>query len=223
MLTSRLLCSYMWVDDNTIGALVIPAGRGAAPEKPPIPIGPNIQDNSSGKTSQVRTHVHPLGPAFHFFSPERRLSIYFTIRRTVSLCSCLENQKYSGLRVTLTGCEACIAWHSTLSGSEATPAEEGSNYSVHGTSLFICIELALFLMILVTLQARTYPDLLKSPHDEALMEYYCQSSLVYIDVRPRISHLSLPCQSSMVDREGIVRSFRLDDMSRGSSWYRVCS
>lgn len=31
-------------------------------------------------------------------------------------------------------------------------------------------------------QARTYPDLLKSPHDEELMEYYCQSSLVYIDV-----------------------------------------
>ena len=43
----------MWVNDNTIGALVIPEGRGAAPEKPPIPIGPNIQDNSSGKTSQV--------------------------------------------------------------------------------------------------------------------------------------------------------------------------
>ena len=38
------------------------------------------------------------------------------------------------------------------------------------------------------MQARTYPDLLKSPHDEALMEYYCQSSLVYIDVRP-LSHL----------------------------------
>ncbi|CAL5225819.1 g8598 [Coccomyxa viridis] len=79
---SSVFDDYMWVDDNTIGALVIPGSRGPAPEKPPIPIGPNIQDNSSGKTSQ----------------------------------------------------------------------------------------------------ARTYPDLLKSPHDEALMEYYCQSSLVYIDV-----------------------------------------
>lgn len=48
------MCSYIWVDDDTIGALVIPEGRGAAPEKLPIPIGPNIQDNSSGKTSQVR-------------------------------------------------------------------------------------------------------------------------------------------------------------------------
>ena len=32
------------------------------------------------------------------------------------------------------------------------------------------------------LQARTYPDLLKSPHDEELMQYYCMSSLVYIKV-----------------------------------------
>ena len=51
---SALMCSYMWVDDDTIGALVIPEGRGAAPEKLPIPTGPNVQDNSSGKTSQVR-------------------------------------------------------------------------------------------------------------------------------------------------------------------------
>lgn len=51
---SALMCSYMWVDDDTIGALVIPEGRCAAPEKLPIPLGPNVQDNSSGKTSQVR-------------------------------------------------------------------------------------------------------------------------------------------------------------------------
>ncbi len=44
----------MWVDNDTIGALVILPERGAPPEKPPVPIGPNIQDNSSGKTSQVR-------------------------------------------------------------------------------------------------------------------------------------------------------------------------
>ena len=31
-------------------------------------------------------------------------------------------------------------------------------------------------------QARTYPDLLKSPHDEELLEYYCQSNLIYIKV-----------------------------------------
>ncbi len=33
------------------------------------------------------------------------------------------------------------------------------------------------------MQARTYPDLLKSPHDEELFEYYCQSNLIYIKVR----------------------------------------
>lgn len=46
----------------------------------------------------------------------------------------------------------------------------------------------LFCYHLPHMQARTYPDLLKSPHDEALMEYYCQSSLVYIDVRPHTLH-----------------------------------
>ena len=45
--------SYEWVDNDTIGALVIPAERGALPERPPVPIGPNVQDNTSGKTSQV--------------------------------------------------------------------------------------------------------------------------------------------------------------------------
>ena len=48
-----LLRSYMWVDDDTIGAVVIPEGRAPPPEKPPIPIGPNIQDNSSGRISQA--------------------------------------------------------------------------------------------------------------------------------------------------------------------------
>lgn len=47
------VCSYMWVDNDTIGAVVIPPGRGQPPEKPLVPIGPNIQDNTSGKTSQV--------------------------------------------------------------------------------------------------------------------------------------------------------------------------
>jgi hypothetical protein len=53
----------MWVDDDTIGALVIPPNRGPVPEKPPVPIGPNIQDNTEGKTSQVHpTRTLPLDP-----------------------------------------------------------------------------------------------------------------------------------------------------------------
>ena len=53
------------------------------------------------------------------------------------------------------------------------------------------------------LQARTYPDLLKSPHDEELMEYYCRSRLVYISVSPnRLLHpptvllICNPCAAS---------------------------
>lgn len=38
-------------------------------------------------------------------------------------------------------------------------------------------------MLAAWMQARTYPDLLKSPHDEELFEHYCQSNLIYIKVR----------------------------------------
>lgn len=31
-------------------------------------------------------------------------------------------------------------------------------------------------------QARTYPDLLKDEHDEALFDYYCTSQIVTIDI-----------------------------------------
>jgi hypothetical protein len=47
--------SYSWLDDNTLVAATIPAGCGAPPSRPPIPGGPRIQDNSSGKKSQNRT------------------------------------------------------------------------------------------------------------------------------------------------------------------------
>lgn len=55
--------------------------------------------------------------------------------------------------------------------------------------------------VLLNLQARTYPDLLKSPHDEELMEHYCQSSLVYINVRPCFGSpchqvIEMACQST---------------------------
>ncbi|KAK9835947.1 hypothetical protein WJX81_000393 [Elliptochloris bilobata] len=47
---------YEWVDDDTIAALVVPADRGLPPQQPPAPIGPNIQDNTAGRTSQARTY-----------------------------------------------------------------------------------------------------------------------------------------------------------------------
>lgn len=63
----------MWVDNDTIGALVIPPERGAPPEKPPVPIGPNIQDNTSGKTSQVRQPTFYL-TSFSKTTSESRVS-----------------------------------------------------------------------------------------------------------------------------------------------------
>lgn len=38
--------------------------------------------------------------------------------------------------------------------------------------------------MLLPAQARTYPDLLASPHDEALFEHYMTSELVLVSVRP---------------------------------------
>lgn len=37
-------------------------------------------------------------------------------------------------------------------------------------------------------QARTYPDLLAGPHDEALFEHYMTSQLVLVSVRATLVH-----------------------------------
>lgn len=47
---------YVWLDDDTIVASVIPEGRGEAPAEPAVPVGPKISDNSSGSKSQARTY-----------------------------------------------------------------------------------------------------------------------------------------------------------------------
>lgn len=48
--------NYTWIDDNTIVAAVLPQGLGTPPERAPLPPGPKIQDNTSGRTSQIRTY-----------------------------------------------------------------------------------------------------------------------------------------------------------------------
>ena len=55
--------SYEWVDDDSIAALAVPEGRGPPPQRPPAPIGPNVQDNTDGRTSQVLR-----APQLPFFS-----------------------------------------------------------------------------------------------------------------------------------------------------------
>ena len=46
---------FSWLDDATLLARVVPAGRGAAPEEPPVPTGPVIQE-STGEEAQARTY-----------------------------------------------------------------------------------------------------------------------------------------------------------------------
>jgi len=49
---------YSWLDDHHIVACVVPAGvtAASAPQRPPQPPGPRIQDNSTGRKSQNRTY-----------------------------------------------------------------------------------------------------------------------------------------------------------------------
>lgn len=54
---------YDWVDEDTIVAAIVPPGLGPAPRRPITPMGPKIEDNSSGRKSQARTYPDLLqGP-----------------------------------------------------------------------------------------------------------------------------------------------------------------
>ena len=84
-----LMCSYSWIDSDTIVANVIPEGRGAPPVRPLAPIGPRIEDNSQGKLSQARTYQDLLKDThdedlFDYFCTSELVSI--TVRPPH--CSC---------------------------------------------------------------------------------------------------------------------------------------
>jgi hypothetical protein len=51
---------YSWLDDDTIIAPVIPAGRPAAPARPATPRGPRIQSSTKGVAAQARTYTDLL-------------------------------------------------------------------------------------------------------------------------------------------------------------------
>lgn len=54
---------YDWVDEDTIVAAIVPPGLGPPPRKPLTPLGPKIEDNSTGRKSQARTYPDLLqGP-----------------------------------------------------------------------------------------------------------------------------------------------------------------
>jgi dipeptidyl aminopeptidase/acylaminoacyl peptidase len=66
--------SFVWAPDGqTILALRVPAGRGAAPERPRVPDGPVIQE-SSGRAAPVRTLEDMLKNPYD----ERLFEYYFT-------------------------------------------------------------------------------------------------------------------------------------------------
>eukprot|EP00798_Chlamydomonas_sp_ICE-L_P008109 gene8109-1355_t len=82
--------SYTWIDDDHIVVCVIPEGAGAAPQKPPTPPGPRLQDNSSGKKSQNRTYPDLLKDdhdvsTFEYFGTSELLSIHVATGKTTSI------------------------------------------------------------------------------------------------------------------------------------------
>lgn len=61
--THTATISYDWIDEDTIVAAIVPPGLGPAPRRPVTPLGPKIEDNSSGRKSQARTYPDLLqGP-----------------------------------------------------------------------------------------------------------------------------------------------------------------
>ena len=75
-----IVCSYNWVDDETIVACVIPPGTGEPPAKPRAPLGPKIEDNSSGKKSQARTYPDLLKSPY-----DEKLFEYYTTSQLVTV------------------------------------------------------------------------------------------------------------------------------------------
>lgn len=77
----------MWLDNETLVALVVPPGRGPRPQAPTVPIGPKIQDNTDGRVSQNRTYPDLLKDEF-----DERLFEYYCqsniVRIQVSVYCC---------------------------------------------------------------------------------------------------------------------------------------
>ena len=74
------LCSYNWVDDETIVACVLPPGVGEPPPRPRAPLGPKIEDNSSGRKSQARTYPDLLKSPY-----DEKLFEYYTTSQLVTV------------------------------------------------------------------------------------------------------------------------------------------
>lgn len=77
---NTVFTNYEWIDDNTIVAAVIPQGIVSPPARPPVPLGPKIQDNSNGKKSQNRTWTDLLkdeydGDVFEYYGTSELVTV----------------------------------------------------------------------------------------------------------------------------------------------------
>ncbi|GAB4818840.1 hypothetical protein N2152v2_005886 [Parachlorella kessleri] len=82
---------YNWVDDETIVACVLPPGVGDPPPRPRAPLGPKIEDNSSGKKSQARTYPDLLKSPY-----DEKLFEYYTTSQLVTVSAKTGDVKHVG-------------------------------------------------------------------------------------------------------------------------------
>jgi dipeptidyl aminopeptidase/acylaminoacyl peptidase len=78
---------YTWIDDDTIVAAVLPPDHGPRPERPIVPFGPKIEDNSSGKKAQARTYPDLLQSAhdeelFDYYGSSELVTIKVSTQET---------------------------------------------------------------------------------------------------------------------------------------------
>ena len=90
---------YSWIDDDTICAAVLPEGLAPPPAKPAVPLGPRIEDNSSGRKSQARTYPDLLASdhdeqLFEYYGTSQLVTVKVGLpaqRRCVPTASCQQH------------------------------------------------------------------------------------------------------------------------------------
>lgn len=187
---NSILHDFVWLDDDTIVASVIPSNRSVAPETPSVPVGPKISDNSTGKKSQARTYPDLIKACT--FSYSLACTELFCCNccfdcacfvhclqvegkrpcRLVCLCKqcCTTRQK---LRADFCAVGTSSSKHNLYSG-ECTQNQGWFLKAVYNTDCNCCL--------LTPPQLPLTHACMQSKHDEELFEWHLTSDLLRVDV-----------------------------------------
>lgn len=107
-----MICRYTWVDDDNIIVAAIPDNHGPPPPKPPMPLGPRIEDNTDGKKSQSRTYQDLLKDSydeslFEYYGTSQLLSINVQTKAVLPLS---DPKIYTAVAPSPDGQYLLVAW-----------------------------------------------------------------------------------------------------------------